>query len=785
MRPPVPRSLSCGALALVLSGILASGCCVPRADPAPAPLSALDRLHVVAINGGGSPSQNYQSHLLHVRHLHAMLRQLAIPPERITVFASDGEDPGLDLATREARSEPDFWLLEGTRLEAALQTPTVLANSTLPGARLRPATLPELERWFAEETDGLQPGDTLLLYVTDHGTRAPRDGDQLDTAITLWGPDHKLTVRQLASLLQRLGPDVRVVTVMSQCYSGGFATLASARKDDLPDGTTCGFFSSPHDRPAYGCYPENRGRDNVGHSFHFLDALARSGDFLEAHRETLVADATPDVPLRSSDVWLRDRLTAAAAASGRALDDLVEELLHDAWRTPGAWEPEIRLLDRLGQAYGFFSPRSLAELRQQSTTLEATVEQLRSHHQAWDRAFDAARRANLDTFLSRAPSWQPRVADAALRRLSGDASRALARALLADLGQATRTDAAMHARLATLRQRTSVARDIAYRMEVRAAVFQRMRYILLGIAGRTWLARQGSPAERDAFAALLRCEAIQIPPPGVPPGAELARPQPFPRLEDDLAAASQVLPAWMGIQFAAADAERRSRARLEPGAARVLTVYPESPAAAAGLRPGDIVIGPPGAPFREPDQIREWTMLSRVDEPQLLEVLRGDDRVQISLVPKPMPVRWPALPGPPKPGSPAPSLELDEYRGVPPATLAAGRPHLLFFWATWCSICKSALPELDAFARERKAAVVAISDEPRERLDRFFASYSGVFPQVVSIDRDRRTFAAFGISGLPTFVLVDGDGTVRSTATGYTARRGLEIDGWRWSQRPP
>ena len=56
-------------------------------------------------------------------------------------------------------------------------------------------------------------------------------------------------------------------------------------------------FSSTPDRPAYGCYPENRGKDNVGHSFHFLEALARDRDLPAAHAEVLFTDRTPDVPI--------------------------------------------------------------------------------------------------------------------------------------------------------------------------------------------------------------------------------------------------------------------------------------------------------------------------------------------------------------------------------------------------------------------------------------------------------------------------------------------------------
>ena len=49
-------------------------------------------------------------------------------------------------------------------------------------------------------------------------------------------------------------------------------------------------------------------------------------------------------------------------------------------------------------------------------------------------------------------------------------------------------------------------------------------------------------------------------------------------------------------------------------------------------------------------------------------------------------------------------------------------------------------------------------------------------------DMDRRAFLAYGVSGTPTFVLVDGQGVVRSYHTGYLAATGLKIDGWVWNK---
>jgi thioredoxin-related protein len=42
-------------------------------------------------------------------------------------------------------------------------------------------------------------------------------------------------------------------------------------------------------------------------------------------------------------------------------------------------------------------------------------------------------------------------------------------------------------------------------------------------------------------------------------------------------------------------------------------------------------------------------------------------------------------------------------------------------------------------------------------------------------------FQSYGVSGTPTFVLVDANGKVKSYKTGYNATVGLGIEGWSYS----
>jgi thiol-disulfide isomerase/thioredoxin len=740
-------------------------------------------LHAMLLNGGGSKPQNFQSHLLHVEQLFGLLEHAGVDRSHITVFSADGDDPDPDVALRDDAEPQDFWLVDGTRLEMPLRPPVQYVDTRLGDVAVRAATKANLAAWFEDEGRRLPPGDVLLLYVTDHGSK--NADDTANNRIVLWGKEESLSVQELDALLTLLDPGVQVVTVMSQCYSGAFAGLATASAgSDRPPGNVCGYYSSTAERQAYGCYAENRGRENVGHSFHFIESLATTGRLDAAHDEVLVADATPDVPLRSSDVYLEDVLRRAAAAEQRELADVVDELLAEAWRDRKAWEPDIRRLDRIAAAFGVFSPRSLHELDEQSQRIDGMVDQLKTHGKAWRQAQESLARANLDRFVGAHAEWTERIADGALIGKPRGEMDALRDALLPALDASLAADDTNAARFATLRDNADRAKVIGYRMEVRQGVVLRMRALLLSIAGRVHLGRGRDPAARDTYEGLRACEALTLPPSPLPPGTELVRAEPFPPLADDVALASNVLPAWLGIQFRQAKDAQRAQLKLADGASTVMMVYEDSPAARAGIREGDVLVGPPGAPFLEKDQVREWAMRSLPDVPAELDLLRDGTVQTVSLTPAPMPQKWPSLPGPPKVGSSAPPLRLERYRGTPPTTLADGRPRLLFFWATWCGICKSAVPELLAFEAARHTEVVAITDETSTELDPFFSEWKEPFPALIASDETRGSFRSYGVGGTPSFVLVDGDGVVQAHATGYAKKKGLQIDGWKWASPP-
>ncbi|MCU0655975.1 MAG: hypothetical protein MUF64_12180 [Polyangiaceae bacterium] len=279
----------------------------------------------VLLSGGRDPEQNAVAHERNLAFAARTLGKLGVRQEK--VFFADGEDPGADLQVEEPdRARRRRRMALGLLLDPEVDTRAAAAtyrDHSFPGAA--PATLPSVLGGLAADARrahqaGEHP-DHLLLYVTDHGLQGQ---DPTNNRIVLWG-DRDLDVRTLGVSLDEQPSSRRVVLVMAQCFSGSFAALVHQGGDPsspLAPHDRCGFFAAPPDRPAAGCSPRDEEELYDDYTTRFfaalggLDRLGRpapaadfDGDgrvsFEEAHLAAVTLAETQDVPVASSEEWLR------------------------------------------------------------------------------------------------------------------------------------------------------------------------------------------------------------------------------------------------------------------------------------------------------------------------------------------------------------------------------------------------------------------------------------------------------------------------------------------------
>jgi hypothetical protein len=193
-----------------------------------------------------------------------------------------------------------------------------------------PAKKPEITAAFDRLSNQKADLDhPVILYFTGHGSPA-KNRDLDNNVFDLWEGE-TLSVKELAENLAKLPQNQPVALVMVQCYSGSFGNLLFEGGD--PQGVpverdVAGFFATVKERMAAGCTPEVdeaeyrdfssyffaalTGRDRVGRKVTGAD-YDHNGKVTmhEAFCYTLVNDASIDIPVCTSDVFLRRVVTTA------------------------------------------------------------------------------------------------------------------------------------------------------------------------------------------------------------------------------------------------------------------------------------------------------------------------------------------------------------------------------------------------------------------------------------------------------------------------------------------
>ena len=310
---------------LLLVGLLPLiGGCITSTSSAPSYSgpSSSDSMQLLVMGGGGSSRNNQVSLESNVLYMRRLLNDLEVDAHRDELFA-DGNEGNPTLQTRDDKMKVPVM----NQLLSMILGPGSNLRYVYRPHELGPvAGAPEvktIEAYFDATAARSESPESLMVYFTGHGGRGLTKAAH-NTSIYLWGR-YPYRVDAFCKQLDKLDPEMPVMLLMVQCYSGGYANVIFKEGDPakgLSDHARFGFYSTVHDRTAAGCTPDINEANYREYSTYFLEALwgtTRLGkrikrpdfngdgrlSFDEAHAYALIMSTTIDVSIKTSDAFLR------------------------------------------------------------------------------------------------------------------------------------------------------------------------------------------------------------------------------------------------------------------------------------------------------------------------------------------------------------------------------------------------------------------------------------------------------------------------------------------------
>jgi thiol-disulfide isomerase/thioredoxin len=108
------------------------------------------------------------------------------------------------------------------------------------------------------------------------------------------------------------------------------------------------------------------------------------------------------------------------------------------------------------------------------------------------------------------------------------------------------------------------------------------------------------------------------------------------------------------------------------------------------------------------------------------------------------------------------------------------KPSIVYFWASWCGVCRAMQSTVMAVANDTPIITVAMQSGDAATVSEYMSRRQFDVPTLE--DQEGFEASAYGVRGVPATFVIDREGNIRAVSTGYTSELGLRLRLW-WANR--
>jgi len=112
-------------------------------------------------------------------------------------------------------------------------------------------------------------------------------------------------------------------------------------------------------------------------------------------------------------------------------------------------------------------------------------------------------------------------------------------------------------------------------------------------------------------------------------------------------------------------------------------------------------------------------------------------------------------------------IDLEQYRG---------KPVLLHFWASWCSVCALEQDTIQSLSQDYKVLTVAMNSGEAMEVAAYLEEKGLDYPTIA--DPDGQLARRYGVRGVPSSFFIDSHGYIQFIEVGFTSEWGMRGRLW-------